>query len=228
MNHVSLTTQEARRVTLIFAIAAMVIAILILAIRHETLEASPISTLIQSVSLSVTIVTIIFFGISKIRWAWNFPAWIMSREVVHGVWHGAIWTNHDSRAGEPEREIEIILVIQQTYLTLSISSHTARQDGESIIEAILRNAKTDATELRYIFELRRQYESENKLTSGSGHLKLLENGTRLKGHYFTDSPTQGRIELTLVSRDCKGVDCFDAAIKLMNKLNVTRRGKVPQ
>lgn len=214
MNHVSLTTHEIRRLIMISSIAAIAVTLMILALRLEALKASPVPTVLQSVSGAVTIVGIAIAWLSAIRWTSDKLAWVMGRAVVHGVWRGSIWTNYGLRDEASARKIEIVFVIQQTYLALSISSYTGSQDGESVIEAMLKSAKTDATQLRYVFQLHRQYAGENKLTSGAGELKLLENGTRLKGHYFTDSPTQGDIDLTRFDRDCTGIDSFEAATKL--------------
>lgn len=168
MNLASLSTPEVKRLVTIFGVLAIVTTLVALAFRLDALAQRPVSTLLQSITGAVTLVTIFFAVLASIRWRWRFPAWLMDRPVVHGVWHGSIWTNHGVAPGAPPRPIEIVLVIQQTYLALSISSFTASQDGESIIEAILRSAKTEATRLCYVYELRRQYKGENKLTSGSG------------------------------------------------------------
>ena len=222
MNLASLTTPEIKRLVSIFAVLSMVLAILIaltiLTLRNETIKDHPLSTGLQAISGAVTLATIFFALLAKSPWRWDFPAWVMGRSVVHGVWHGNIWTNHGVAPGAPPRQIEIVLVIQQTYLALSISSFTATQEAESVIEAILRSAKTDASRLCYVYEMRRHYQGENKLTLGSGELKLLESGKRLKGHYFTNSPTEGEIDLQILTRDCTGIDCFDAATKLKRRL----------
>jgi hypothetical protein len=60
----------------------------------------------------------------------------------------------------------------------------------------------------YRFQIMR--ENERKQTTGAGELKLIENGTKLKGHYLTDSPTQGSAELALVQREVDGIDTFRA------------------
>lgn len=222
MNLVTLTTSEVKRLVSIFAllsiVLAAVLALIIPGLRGETFQDHPFATGIQAISGGVTIATVCFAVLARRSWRWEFLAGVLNRPTVHGVWHGSIWTNHGTPADSSPRPIEIVLVIQQTYLALSIVSFTAAQEGESVIEAILRSAKTDATRLCYVYELRRRYQSENKLTLGSGELKLLENGKRLRGHYFTNSPTEGEIDLELLTRDCRGIDCFDAATKLMNRL----------
>jgi hypothetical protein len=136
-----------------------------------------------------------------------------TQPIVHGVWFGELHTNFKDDNGDAMRPIKIYFAIKQTYLTLAIESFTQSQDGESSVEALLQNTKTQLTRLSYIFELRRQYPGENKLTAGSGELKLVDAGTRLKGHYWTNSPTQGILDLRLVSRHCESVHSYEDAMK---------------
>lgn len=134
----------------------------------------------------------------------------LCRPIVHGVWRVTLNTVYKGES----RSIEIAFVIRQTFMSLSIKSFTQDQEGESKIEALIRNSKTQATRVCYIFELKRQYKGENKLTTGAGDLKLIEAGKKLKGNYWTNSPNDGDIELTLLSRECSGVDCFSAVNNL--------------
>ncbi|MGE4069826.1 MAG: hypothetical protein AB7E72_01470 [Lysobacterales bacterium] len=221
MNLVSLTTGEVKRLVTIFAllsiVLAAIVAFVILSLRGEDLNDHLFATGFQAVSGGVTIATVCFAILAKQTWQWKFLAKVLDRPIVHGVWHGKIWTNHGVQVGSSPRPIEIVLVIQQTYLALSIVSFTPAQEGESVIEAMLRNAKTDATRLCYVYELRRRYQSENRLTLGSGELKLVESRERLRGHYFTNSPTEGEIDLRLITRDCQGIDSFDSAMKLIRR-----------
>jgi|TARA_B110000211_G_scaffold49495_1_gene53995 hypothetical protein len=64
----------------------------------------------------------------------------------------------------------------------------------------------------YEFYIRKP--NERKLTTGAAELKLIESGKRLKGHYMTNSPTQGFADLSLVQRSCDGIDTFSAVKKL--------------
>ena len=112
----------------------------------------------------------------------------MRRPIVHGVWRGTLRSDF-RQSDKAQLEIPIIFVIRQTYLTISIESFTKSQEGESKLEALIQNGRTEATRLCYVFELRRQYQGENKLTTGSGELRLIDNSTRLRGHYWTNTPT---------------------------------------
>lgn len=210
MNLLSLTYSEFQRLLKAFVFVAFGVAAAIFAVRLY-LGTPAIKAAWQAATSSISIVTIAFGFFVRRKWKSPRLAKWLGRPIVHGLWRGHLCTNYQDPDGKPRPAIEIAFVIKQTYLSLSIESFTKDQEGESKVEALLQNDKTDSARICYIFELRRQYKGENKLTMGSGELRLLNMGTWLKGHYWTNSPTQGSLELELVSRDCDHVDCFDVA-----------------
>lgn len=211
MNILSLTYAELERLLKVFLLLTIAIAIVVFLIRWKCFGATIFSAAWQSVSLAVSVATIVFGVFSRITWTSIRLADWLGRPIIHGIWWGSLRSNFLDSDGHSLPPVDMYFIVRQTYLTLSIESFTRSQEGESTIEAISRNAKTDATKVAYVFELRRLYSGENKLTVGSGELRLLESGTRLRGHYFTNSPTQGDLDLRLLSRDCRGIDSFDSA-----------------
>lgn len=101
-------------------------------------------------------------------------------------------------------------MIRQTFLGYSLLSYTERQDSVTLAESLDVDDKHDTVHLRYMYRFQIMRDNERKQTTGAGELKLIENGTRLKGHYLTDSPTQGSAELVLVQRELDGIDTFRA------------------
>lgn len=210
MNLLSLTYTEFERLLKAFSIATFFIAAVIF-ITRVFFGGPPFTALWQAATSSISITAIAFGILARRKWQSPRLAKWLGRPVVHGLWRGHLYTNYIGPDGQSKPSIEIAFVIKQTYLSLSIESFTRGQEGESKVEALLQNNKTDTTKVCYIFELRRQYKGENKLTMGAGELKLLNMGTRLKGHYWTNSPSQGDLELELITRDCFDIDCFDVA-----------------
>lgn len=211
MNILSLTYSELERLLRAFAIFTIAIAATVFLVRWKIFDAALWTASWQGLSLALSASTLVFGFCSRMTWKSKMLASWLGRPIIHGLWSGTLHTNYRDSDGRTRPPALIFFAIKQTYLTLSIESFTDTQQGESTIEAISRNAKTDGAKVSYIFELRRQYSGENKLTTGSGELRLLDSGMRLKGHYFTNSPTQGDLELRLVSRNCAGVDSFEAA-----------------
>ncbi|WP_224788400.1 hypothetical protein [Pseudomonas fluorescens] len=164
----------------------------------------------RAISYGLTCITFLFGVFFKLAWRSPRIARWMRRPIVHGVWRGTLSSDFQ-QAGKSPLQIPIIFVIRQTYLTISIESFTKSQEGESKLEALIQNGRTEATRLCYVFELKRQYQGENKLTTGAGDLRLINDSKHLKGHYWTNSPTFGELQLELISRECSGVDCYEVA-----------------
>lgn len=218
MTLLSLTYAEFERLLKIFAVLTILLAGVIFLVRWQCFATPLISALWQGFSTALSVTTIGFGLFSKRKWNSPKLAKWLSRPIVHGVWFGTLHTNYQPANGLALPPIQIVFVIRQTYLALSVESYTKSQEGESRVEALMQNTKTNATRLTYIFELRRYYQGENKLTEGAGELRLLENGSRLKGHYWTNSPTQGEVDLQLASRDCEAIDCFEAGLRIWSEV----------
>lgn len=213
MNLISLTYSEVLRLIKSFAAIAIVFFSVVLLLRWKIFHSDFASAFFQATSLGLSAAVLTFGLFSRLKWRHPVLAKLLARPIIHGVWLGTLRTNYRTADGKAIGDMQIVFVIHQTFLSLSIQSFTKYQESESKLEALVQNARTDSTRLCYIYELRRQYQGENKLTTGAGELRLMERGNRLKGHYWTNSPTQGELDLTLKTRDCTSVDCFDDAEK---------------
>lgn len=211
MHLISLTNTELKKLLYAYCVVTLALSLLFLLTRIVGDGSLNFSNLWRVFTTSLTISTFGLGLFSKMTWKFEWLSRLLAKPIAHGVWFGVLNTNYN---GMP-RAIEIAFVIRQTFMSLSIESFTQDQEGESKIEALIQNPKTQATRVCYIFELKREYGGENKFTTGAGDLKLIEAGKKLKGTYWTNSPTNGDIELTLVSRECSGIDCFSEAKKLV-------------
>lgn len=216
MNLLSLTYPELERLLKVFTGVTIVLAALIGLVRWAAFDASELAAVWQGVTIALSISALAFGFFARMTWTSPRLSKWLGRPIVHGLWRGTLETNYKVQGGAPLSTIEIAFVIRQTYLSLSIESFTKNQDGESKVEALLQSSKTEATRIGYIYELRKLYQGKSTQTAGAGELKLLEAGLRLKGHYWTDSPTQGTIDLKFVTREIEGVDSFDAAERIWN------------
>ncbi len=209
MNNLSLTQSELQRLLKVYFSLVLTVAFC-LYFALTFLGYEPLTSAWRAISYGLTCITFLFGVFLKLAWRSPRVARWMRRPIVHGVWRGTLSSDY-KQTGKTPLDIPIVFVIRQTYLTISIESFTKFQEGESKLEALIQNGKTEATRLSYVFELRRQYQGENKLTTGAGDLRLINESKNLKGHYWTNSPTFGELQLELLSRECDGVDCFEVA-----------------
>ena len=223
MNNLSLTLTEFQRLLKVFATLTVLAWALIFFIQWQLMGADPLTAGWRSFTAALTIATVAFGVFYKLAWKSPRIARWMGRPMVHGVWRGTLLSDYKTDKDNP-LDISIFFVIRQTYLTLSLESFTESQQGESKLEALIRNARTEATKLSYVFELRRQFRGENKLTVGAGELRLQNDNTVLSGFYWTNTPTHGELKLKLMSRDCDGVDCYEVAEKRWPVEQVSQSG----
>lgn len=213
---VSLTYADLVRLIRVSAGAAILAAIAILLLRWGELQVAPLKVLLQAALTSIGIPPLLLLVFSKLNWTHTWLAWLLGRRMVHGLWWGELLTEFKPADGtEAMGSIQIAFVIKQTYFFLSIQSYTSTQPAHSMLETLAVDLKSARAQLQYVFEMQRLHLGEDKITTGYGDLRLTSGDSRLEGHYWTNSPTRGRIWLDLVTRDCDGVDSFaDAQAKM--------------
>mgnify|MGYP001289341329 CR=1 FL=1 len=218
MRTVTLTLAEIERLIKASFYVTVVVAAVIVLVRLAVTDSSQTSLIvlgIQSISTALLITTVLFGLLANRPWKFKRLARWLGRPSIHGIWAGTLYTDWQDKDGNRPAPIPIAFVIRQTYLFVSIQSFTQRQPARSTFEFLGTDEKTTDTHLAYVYELRRTAYNENKLTSGYGHLTLQDNGKVLAGDYWTNSPTQGRLELEFVTQDCEGINSYDSVMRVI-------------
>lgn len=170
-------------------------------------------TIFQSLTPSITLsLFILGFLLRKITIKHRLLTYIIGKPIIHGLWKGQLTSNYEIN-GQKLPPIEIYFFIKQTFLITTIKSYTSTQSSESIITALSHNNDTETSDFIYIYKFYRTKNSENKVTFGSGNLRLTNNSQTLEGIYWTNANTCGEIELNLIERDCDSVDSYQMAKK---------------
>lgn len=211
MSLVSLTYEELVRLLKLFTYTSVLIGVLFALVNVAIFGTDLIWAGVRGLVAGIAIVAIALRVVSRMAWTSPRLARWLRKPSVNGLWRGALHTSYRSSDGQVMAPIPIAFVIKQTYFTLSIQSYTPKQTAESIMEHLSESPKTTDAKLGYAFEMKRWADAENKITIGYGLLTLVDDGTRLVGEYWTSSPTQGRLELDLVRRDCRTINSFQAA-----------------
>lgn len=168
-------------------------------------------TTFQSLTTSVSISFLILGFLLRSFTIKNIGlAKFIEKPTIHGLWKGCLISNYKVD-GKQIPPIEIYFYIKQTFLITTIKSFTSDQTSESVITALSFNKDSDTTDFYYIYKFYRIKNSENKVTFGSGHLRLSDSFEKLEGIYWTNASTQGEVELSLINRDCVNVDSYQVA-----------------
>lgn len=211
MENITLTRAELVILLKAFGAAALLIGIIPFCILVRS--AGVLSAALRSISPAILISSALLGIFVSRAWRIGWLAKWMRKPVLDGVWLGYLYSDYKKMPSDRPVRLPIVFVIRQTYLTLSIQSLTEGQTGESRVEALIRNMRTDATRLAYLFELHTTYPGRRTLTRGAGELELYSDGRVLCGAYWTDSPTHGSLQLRLQARDRRGIETFADAIR---------------
>jgi hypothetical protein len=218
----SITSSDLARLAKLSAILGVAAAALVLFLRWELLTRSPLMVVGQVASAALAMPTFVILVMQNVAWKHPFLAKLLGRRMVHGLWWGELRSNYvDVNGVQVSKPIEIAFVIRQTYLTLSIRSYTAAIPGESILETLHAHPVTGDANLRYAYKMTRWAKNENKAILGYGDLVLGGGDRELSGDYWTNSPSTGRIQLSLLTRDCDDIRSFGDAQKVKDRLSAT-------
>lgn len=213
MNNLSMTEPELQRLLKVFFYLTLIVWLGVGALMWGLGSGEfDIILVFRSLSPALFISGVIYALVYQASWKYAWIAKLMNRPIVHGVWCGELVSDYKASEGMA-MHVPIVFIIRQTYLSLSVQTFTPTQIGSSTLEGLVQDARTRDTRLRYVFKLEREFRHENKLTKGSGELRLQNQATELRGNYWTSTPTHGELRLTLVSRDCEDVDSFAMAVK---------------
>jgi len=205
----SITSSDLERLVKLSAVLCVIAAAVVLVARLDVFEKSPVSVLLSVISTVLAVPTVVILVVHKIKWTHSWLSKLLGRRMVHGLWWGELRSDYVKSPGDPHLPpIPIAFVIRQTYLTLSIKSYTSAIPGDSILVMLHADPMTGDANLRYAFEMTRRANAENKATLGYGDLVLGGGDKELIGDYWTNSPSNGRIRLTLLTRDCDDIRSF--------------------
>lgn len=216
MENVTLTAVAFSMIKKAFVIVCVIVSCLILLLHWSGGAEIGMTEVVRALIASITVAAFLFWIFYQWCWKWgSLPSWL-GRPVVNGVWIGQLESNYGQGENQNPLKIDIVFVVRQTYLTLCIQSFTAHQVGESKVEALIQNKRTNSTRLAYVYELKNEYDGRSTLINGAGDLSLIIKHSKdmvLKGAYWTSSPTQGSLTLHRVSENCDGIGDFSDALK---------------
>lgn len=213
MKNLIITHLELKTLLTTYSLLTIVLCAAIGGVRSFFFEAEFESELVKSFSMAFTATGFVFLLFYKFIWRTKLGALLIPKPHVYGVWIGYLNSNYKPETKEYQK-IPIVFVIVQDLLTMRITSFTDSRRGDSTVEVLINDIKTEVTKLAYIYEMRTDdYGGDMTKTIGSGNLELRNSGSLLVGGYWTTAKTAGKIEVELVCRNSKDIDGFEAAKK---------------
>lgn len=138
-----------------------------------------------------------------IKWLWRLPAfkgWLIPFPDLEGTWKGTIkstWV--DPSTGRPPEPIPMILVIRQTFSTLSCTMHTKESSSFSTAASLHIDDDSDAKSISYVYTNTPfvSVRDRSVVHDGAAILRVITKPElRLQGEYWTNRKSTGEMLLT--------------------------------
>jgi hypothetical protein len=153
----------------------------------------------------VTVYVLLSFAFTRWLWRWSiFRNWLVPFPDLQGTWEGTIqstWKNPATDKGV--QPINAILVVRQTFSSISCVLFTSESDSYSSTAQIVRDDDGGIIRLSYNYTNRPRATVRDRSTmhDGAALLRIVSSPKKkLEGEYWTSRCTTGDISLTFRSR----------------------------
>lgn len=153
----------------------------------------------------VTISVVLSFLFSRWLWRWNiFRHWLVPFPDLEGTWEGELkskWKDPDTQ--QPLPAIPVILVIRQTFSSVSCALFTAESESYSTAAQVSLDEDSGALHLNYNYTNRPKalLRDRSSIHDGAARLKVISAPNQLlEGEFWTSRCTAGEISLRYRSR----------------------------
>ena len=153
----------------------------------------------------VTIYTILY--LIFVKWAWRLSflqGWLVPFPDLGGTWQGTLhstWQNPETGSTPPP--IPIILVIKQSFETISCVLYTKESSSYSTAALLSEEDDSGIKRLSYVYTNTPELTARGRspVHDGAAILRIITTPERsLQGEYWTNRKTTGTISLTIRSK----------------------------
>ncbi len=150
----------------------------------------------------VTIFVVVSFVFTKWLWRWRiftYKSWLVRVPYIQGTWSGDLqstWVNPTTGHGIPP--LKMILVIRQTFATVSCTLFTKESESFSRAAQLKVEEETGLVSLSYNYTNRSKADIRHRspIHDGAAHLRVVTLPLRmLEGEYWTGRCTTGTMKL---------------------------------
>jgi hypothetical protein len=140
-------------------------------------------------------------------WLWRVPffqGWLVPFPNLQGTWEGTLESTWiDPGTGQPRLAIPVILVVQQSFSSISCAMLSQESSSFSNAAQITAEDETAVLRLSYNYTNRPKaaVRDRSQMHDGAATLRIITAPQlALEGEYWTDRKTTGDIRLTFKSR----------------------------
>jgi hypothetical protein len=154
---------------------------------------------------AVTIYVVLAFVFTK--WLWRLPAfrgWLVPFPDLQGTWRGEFKSTWSDSSGQRIAPTPAVLVVRQTFSTVSCTLFTKESESYSTAAQITRDEESGAIRLDYNYTNRPKatIRERSAIHDGAARLRVITSPSlRLEGEYWTSRCTSGDIEVEFQGRE---------------------------
>lgn len=153
----------------------------------------------------VFIYSILHLGFTN--WGWRrrlFQGWLVPFPNLQGTWEGTLESTwRDPESGEPAKPIPVVLVVKQTFSTISCVMYSEESISYSNAAQISTDDESGIVRLSYNYTNRPKatVRDRSEIQDGAAILRIVTEPQRaLEGEYWTSRKTTGDMRLTFKSK----------------------------
>lgn len=141
------------------------------------------------------------------RWLWRlriFSGWLVPFPDLQGTWKGELKSTWKDASGQPLPPIPVVLVICQTFSSVSCTVFTKESESYSSAAQISRDEDSGAIRLDYNYSNRPKatIRERSAIHDGAARLRIVTlPSLRLEGEYWTSRCTAGDIAVDFQCRE---------------------------
>lgn len=159
---------------------------------------------IKLVPTAISVYVPLFLIFKKWMWKWSLlQGWLVPFPNLNGSWLGEIKSTWKDSLGNTPPPIKAMLVIKQTFSTISCVMYTEEMDSFSTAAQIYEDDESGILRLsyNYISRTKQVVRDRSEIHDGAAILKIISQPEReLLGDYWTSRKTTGDIKLKFYSK----------------------------
>lgn len=164
-------------------------------------QSNNLNTFLRGTSLSITCVTLFWTFYFSLGWKIKPFNNIFYKPNLNGTWSGILTSDWKDKNGNCVEPIEIYIVIRQNFLRIHFTTFTSTFVGYSYSESFNLKKDTGLKNVVYLYRKDTSQNNDEDLREGATELRIIlfEKQKHLNGKYWTNTKTQGRIEVSHIS-----------------------------
>ena len=188
----------------ILVVLSVLIWVLILSVTDTEFRLTWMSLKFLPTVVSIDAIIWLFFA----KWGWKnriFHNWLVPFPCLEGTWEGTIqstWINPET--GTTPNSIPIILVIRQSFMSISCVMHSQEMISRSYSADFLIDLENNLKKITYTYTSTPRTIVRNRsiVHDGTALLDIITNPLHsLRGEYWTNRKSTGEIDLKFRSKE---------------------------